>query len=140
MWALRLDLTDATFIDFGDAELWGIDPYDLVDDDHGACQGLADRLREQGVTTVVVPSAALPGTYNVTIFEPRVASPWDAEIFDRVDVPVGMVADHATIPRELLELVRFRGDPHPAHTASEDGQAFLFDDPVWDNWELPGDR
>jgi RES domain-containing protein len=140
VWALRLELDGALVLDFDDAGDWGLEPFELVDDDQGACRAFADRARAAGHTTLVVPSAALPGTKNVVVLEPRVASPWDVAPFDPVDVPTALVAEDATIPEELLPLVRHQGQPHAAFEAWADERQYDFEDPVWNDWELPGAR
>lgn len=138
VWVLQVADADVPSIDFENAETWGISPDQLVSDDHAACRELGDRLRQGGYEAVIVPSAALPGTANFVMFGPRVASPWDAEPIDSVDVPAALVAEDATIPDQLVPLVRFRGEPHAGLEAWRTGEDDSFDDPVWHDWHLPG--
>ena len=51
----------------------------LVDDDYERCQAEATWLMSHGVTAVVSPCAALPGSSNITIFGPRVQALWGTE-------------------------------------------------------------
>lgn len=138
VWVLKAVDTDVPTIDFDNAETWGISPAQLVSDDHGACRQLGDRLRQDGHPGAIVPSAALPGTANLVMFGPRVVSPWDLAPIDSVDVPGALVSEDATIPEQLIPLVRFRGEPHSGLEAWGRGEDGSFDDPVWHDWHLPG--
>lgn len=114
IWAHRIDMSSALTIDFGDATKYGLKEYDLVSDDYAACQTLADDLRAKGNDVIIVPSAALPGTWNVVILGERVASPYLSDPIDIVDVPSSLVADDATIPASVADLVRHYGSRHHA--------------------------
>jgi hypothetical protein len=66
--------------------------------------------------------------------------PWDVDPFDTLDVPAALVAEDATIPEELVPLVRYKGQAHAAFEAWTQGREYAFNDPVWDGWGLPGTR
>ena len=129
-WALDVPLDDLTEITFETADRFGIAPAELVADDRTACQQLAARLRDRA-PGIVVPSGALPGTRNVALFGPRVASPYLTARVGAIDVPASMTAQGARPPASLLDLVRFVGDPHPALDAWRRGTSFSFTEPDW---------
>lgn len=130
IWAHRIDLTEATRIGFAQAEEWGLTPYDLVSDDYSACQSLAHRLREEGRETLVVPSAALPGTFNAVILAARVVAPYQVEPIDSVDIPTSLVAEDTTTYEALLAAVRRRGTrSHAALEAWRRERDFDFAEP-----------
>jgi hypothetical protein len=131
VWALRLRVGGLVRLGFGEATEHGVRPGDLVSDDHRACRRLAARLREQGATGAIVPSAALPGTRNVVLFGPRVSSPWTVEPLGPVDLPAGLTADAARPPAALVDAVRFRGDPHAGLEAWRAGEEHVFTEPSW---------
>ncbi|MGK2958419.1 MAG: RES family NAD+ phosphorylase [Acidimicrobiales bacterium] len=114
VWVARIALTNALEITWDNAKAeFDIEPEQLVADRHDPCQSLADRLRKQGVDTLLVPSAALPGTQNVVLFGPRISSPYLPEPIDpSLDVPTSLIADHATMTDTLLASVRHIGQPH----------------------------
>ncbi|GIU84517.1 MAG: hypothetical protein KatS3mg008_1292 [Acidimicrobiales bacterium] len=98
-WAMKIEVTHLEVIDFDNARSFGISPDELVGDDWKPCQDLARRLREEGVPGLVVPSAALPGTRNIVLFGPRVASPFLLGPVDLdIDVPTAHTAEEATPP------------------------------------------
>lgn len=134
-WALRLGGDALTEVTFENAHEFGVDGAALVDDDPASCQAFAMRLRDAGVPGVIVPSAALPGTRNVVLFGARVGSPYALEPLGAVDVPASITAEAGRPIVSLLDLVRFRGDPHAALTALESGGEFEFAEP---DWELSG--
>ena len=129
-WAVRVELDDLAEIGFGDAAGLGIEPDELVADDHSACRRLGADLRAR-VAGVVVPSAALPGTRNVVLFGPRVRSPYLLPPVSAVDVPASITAEGARPPGSLVERVRFRGDPNPELEAWGRSEPFEFEEPVW---------
>jgi RES domain-containing protein len=114
-WALDVQLDDLVDLPFADA--W-------VADDYGACQDLADTLRESGASGVLVPSAALPGTRNVVLFGGRAAAPYHGSVVRALDVPSSITGEHGSALATLVELVRFRGAPHP-------GGDYVFTEPAW---------
>ncbi|HEU4656131.1 MAG TPA: RES family NAD+ phosphorylase [Capillimicrobium sp.] len=132
LWAIRARLAEAPFaLTFDTAGDVGIRPGDLVSDDHAACRRLADRFRADGVTAFTAPSAALPGTTNLVVLEPRVITSWSLEPLDEVDWPGALAAQDGRCPEGLWELVRFRGDrrPHPALQAWRRGESYVFREP-----------
>src|SRR5262245_52625447 len=101
-WVLRLEPDALLEIGFDNAQDFGLDPEDLVDDDPERCQALAGELRNAGVPGISVPSAALPGTQNVVLFGARVGSPYVLEALGAVDVPSSITADGGRPPTTLL--------------------------------------
>jgi RES domain-containing protein len=131
VWALRLDLDNATEIGYENSLAdFGLRPEDLVSDDHGPCQELGDRLRADAAAPkqIIVPSAALPGCRNLVVFGPRVEIPFLWEPVDEGDIPACAVTKASQPPEGLLEKVRFRGDPHPELEAWQVGRSYLFAD------------
>ena len=134
IWAHRVDLSEAITIDFTSADMHGLKGYDLVSDDYTACQTLADGMRANGTEMLIVPSAALPGTRNVVILCERVASPYLSDPIDVIDVPSFLVADDATIPAAVADLVRHYGSRHHAALdAFRRGDALTFVEPALRN-------
>lgn len=132
IWAIRAGLSEPPLeLGFDQAAEHGVRPGDLVSDDHTACRRLADRLRAAGVTAFTAPSAALPGTANLVVLEPRVIASWSVEPLDAVDWPGSIVAQDGRCPEGLWGLVRYRGDrrPHPALQAWRRGERFSFREP-----------
>lgn len=114
IWVLQLDLSPAVEIDFDNAGDYGLRPDDLVDDDHRVCQELGDRLRSDPTLpeTLIVPSAALPGTKNVVIFGERVRIPYGWNPVDEGDIPTSVLAERSQPPDGIAALVRYSGDDH----------------------------
>jgi hypothetical protein len=132
LWALRLRLRHAPVeLRFDDAEALGLRPEDLVADDHGPCRSLAERFRETGPHAFLAPSAALPGTTNLVLLEPRVLSGWSLEPLDEIDLPGSLAAQDGRCPEGLWDLVRYRREPgpHPALRAWRDGEPLVFVEP-----------
>lgn len=113
-WALKLP--DQGLVDLDFDERW-------VTDGWSACQELGDMLRESGTRGLITPSAALPGTRNVVLFGPFSASPYDVPIRPG-EIPASITGEHGCGLKALVELVRFRGQPHP-------GREFAFREPSW---------
>jgi RES domain len=131
-WALRLEQEELLEITFENAHELGVNPGDLIDDDHTGCQRLAQDLRSRGVPGIIVPSAALPGTQNVVLFGPRVGSPYLLEPLGSVDLPASITAHDGRSIVSLLDRVRFRGDDHAALEAWRRGQSFELEEPDWE--------
>jgi hypothetical protein len=132
IWAIRARLAEPPLdLSFAAAEEHGLRPGDLVSDDHGPCRRCAGRLRTAGVSAFTAPSAALPGTTNLVVLEPRVIASWSVEPLDEVDFPAAVVAQDGRCPEGLWELVRYRGDrrAHPALQAWRRGEPFVFREP-----------
>lgn len=130
LWVARLRVA-AVELGFGEARAHGLEAAELVDDDRTACQRLGARcLAGDGPGALIVPSAALPGTRNLVLFGPRVASPFAADPVDAdVDVPTTVTADDARPLDGLLDLVRFRGAPHAQLEAWAAGRRFRLQEP-----------
>lgn len=114
LWELRIN--EGVVVDyrsFDRAEAAGFPPEALVDDDHSRCQEEAARLVRLGARGVLSPSAALPGSVNLTLFGPRVEVRWDA----RPGVASAMPAQRLAVgrpPLGLSEKVRYFGERHSA--------------------------
>lgn len=130
LWAARFDL-EPDEVTFDTAESFGLEPRDLISDDHGACQELgARRLTDFDLpNAIAVPSAALPGTKNLVVFGPLVGSPYTMEPLDPQDVPSSVAADNAGPPESLLPLVRPFGREHAEHEAWSRGEIYRFREP-----------
>jgi len=134
LWALRLDLTEAVEVSFESAENrfddFDIQPEDLVGDDRSACQALADRLRADSSLpkSLIVPSAALPGTRNLVIVGAREAIPYQWAPIDSGDIPACVITKASRPPDGLLDKVRFAGDPHAELDAWREGRRHEFAD------------
>jgi RES domain-containing protein len=114
VWQMRI--ISEMVVDYSSFELAdtaGFDADALVSDDHERCQGEAQWLYDQGARGVLSPSAALPGSINLTLFGPRVAVAWEASIALASSVPAQKVAT-GNPPRGLTERARFVGQPHSA--------------------------
>jgi RES domain len=129
-WALEVQLDDLPEITFETAGRYGITAEELIADDHGPCQQLANRLRGRA-PGAIVPSAALPGTRNAVLFGARVAAPYLTRPVSTLDIPASITADGARPLLSLRSLVRFIGDPHAAFEAWRAGAGFGFREPDW---------
>ena len=135
VWALRLpDDAPVETIHFQDAADMGMDPFALVcpPDGYDECQQLGDTYLEHDEPPMLrVPSAALPGTWNLVVFGQRVLAPYMPEPLDPLlDVPGAPVAAKARALDELVGMVR-RLDQvaHAAHDAWSAGQEYEFVEP-----------
>lgn len=134
IWAVRVAFEDDPLeLTFANASDYGLDPRDLVGDDHGPCRGFARLLRDDpsAPKTLIVPSAALPGTRNLVILEPRVAIPYAWEPLDPADLPASLVAERGAPARGLEEIVHHRGSRrrHAGLNAWRRGEEVLFEEP-----------
>ena len=111
----ELEVNEGFVVDYGTfekAEAAGFPAEALVDDDHERCQKEAQRLISLGARGVLSPSAALPGSTNLTLFGQRVEVRWGARPGVSSAVPAErLAAGHP--PPGLVERVRFFGDRHP---------------------------
>lgn len=132
VWVIRHDDAEIFDVTFESAPRLGLHADDLVDDDWTACQEAAERLRGDRSAPKVLrtPSAALPGTTNIVILEPRVGIPYSATPLDRVDLPVSLAAAGARPPQSLLPLVRYRDQPHAELEAWRRGERFQLVEPA----------
>jgi hypothetical protein len=135
VWALRVPDGPVETVGFDEAPQWGLEPYDLVcpPAGYGPCQALSERLLAQDEPPMLrVPSAALPGTWNLIVFGERVVAPYDGEPADpELDVPAAPVAARAQALAELVPRVRpLDQRPHAAYDAWSAGQPFTFVEPA----------
>jgi hypothetical protein len=132
LWALRIQLEDDPLeVRFDNAGDFGLAGDDLVADDHGPCRALARAFRASGPRAFLAPSAALPGTTNLVVLEPRVIAAWNQIPHDELDWPGSLAAQDGRCPEGLWELVNYRriGEPHPALEAWRHGEEFTFEEP-----------
>jgi RES domain-containing protein len=112
MWAAEVNVQQVVdYSTFEKAAKAGFPPEALIDDDYERCQDEGTRLRAEGLQGVLAPSAALPGSLNLTIFGPRVASSWGVRPLLASSVPATKIAVGAP-PEGLVERVRQAGDKH----------------------------
>jgi hypothetical protein len=84
----------------------------LVDDDHARCREEGSRLRDLGFQGILAPSAALPGTLNLTLFGPRVLAAWGTPPKLASSIPVCALARGAPASTNLTQRVRYQGSRH----------------------------
>jgi RES domain len=112
MWAVLIEEgVIANYSTFDEAERSGFDPEALVAEDYEQCQSEGARLRKEGFSGVLAPSAALPGALNVTLFGARMMSTWDRPKFLASSIPATIITKGAPPPGLLLR-VRHLGAPH----------------------------
>jgi RES domain-containing protein len=112
MWAVLIEGgVIADYSTFEAAERSGFDPEALVSEEYEQCQREGARLRRDGFSGVVAPSAALPGALNVTLFGARMMSTWDRPKFLASSIPATIITKGAPPPGLLLR-VRRLGTPH----------------------------
>jgi hypothetical protein len=114
MWVLRVRETHiADYRTFEKAASGGFPPDALIDEDHERCRAEGTRLRAEGFRGVLTPSAALPGTTNLTLFGRRLAVEWDCADASRLSsfIPTKQLAVGRP-PDDLLPRVRQHGAEH----------------------------
>jgi RES domain len=132
LWAMRLQLEDEPFeLTFDNAAEFGLSAADLVADDHRPCRALAEAFRQDGPKTFLAPSAALPGTTNLVVLEPRVLAPWNQIPLDDIDWPGSLTSQDGRCPEGLWDFVHYRatGRTHPALDAWLNGEDYAFAEP-----------
>lgn len=132
LWAIRVALDDDPLaLTFDTAAELGLEPHDLVADEHGPCRALADAFRVRGPSAFLAPSAALPGTTNLVVLAPRVLTSWVAEPVDDQDWPGSLAAQDGRCPDGLWDLVHYRDADraHPAFGAWSAGEEFVLEQP-----------
>jgi hypothetical protein len=135
LWTALIDVDDVVSVDFDDCARYGLMPDELVGDDYAPTRALADVIRGGGASAMIVPSAALPGTYNLILFGIRLANPFISEPLAPEDVPTGHLTDSARPPAEVAPHVRWFGTPHKAAEQwKATGSYDLFDDPTATRW------
>jgi RES domain-containing protein len=113
IWQIRV--SEGAVVDYRTfelAEAAGFDPEALVSDDYERCQAEAEWLVSNGATGVLSPSAALPGSVDLTLFGTRVRVPWTSTAELASAVPAQTLTTGAP-PRGLAERVRHFGEPEP---------------------------
>lgn len=112
MWAAEVNIQQIVdYSTFEKAAKAGFPPEALIDDDYKRCQDEGKRLRLQGLQGVLAPSAALPGSLNLTIFGPRVASSWGVRPPLASSIPATKIAVGSP-PEGLVDRVRQDRDKH----------------------------
>lgn len=114
LWQLRVD--EGAIVDystFEKAETAGFPPDALVDDDHERCQVEAQRLKSLNIDGVLSPSAALPGSVNLTLFGPRIPVAWTSTVTLASALPAQRLTK-GSAPPGLTDRVRYYGDAHAA--------------------------
>jgi RES domain len=135
LWTALIDLDDVTRVDFDDCAGYGLIADQLVGDDYAPTHALADVVRNSGATAMIVPSAALPGTYNLILFGVRILNPFLSEPLTFDEVPTGHLTDGARPPAEVAPHVRWFGATHKALKQwKATGKYDLFDDPTATRW------
>jgi hypothetical protein len=112
LWQLRVD--EGAIVDystFEKAEALGFPPAGLVDDDHERCQIEAQRLRGLGFHGVLAPSAALPGSINLTVFGARSPVHWNTTVKLASAIPAQRLTE-GSAPPGLVTRVRHYGSEH----------------------------
>ena len=131
LWTALIDLDDLRQVDFKDCVKYGLTPDELVGDDYVPTRALADDVRGSGAVGMIVPSAALPGTYNLILFGVRVLNPFLSQPLTPEEIPTGHLTDGARSPAEVVSNVRWFGAPHKAlEQWKTTGSYDLFDDPM----------
>lgn len=128
LWAVRVDLAEADELNFSNADRYGLLRDELTSDSYEACRRFGDELRRNSSATesIIVPSAALPGTRNLIIFGERIAIPFDWEPLSSVDLPAAVLAEGSSPPSGITSAVRYRGEPNPELEAWEVGRRYRF--------------
>ena len=112
LWQAQIE--EASVVDYSTfelAEAGGFAPEALVEDDYERCQTEACRLMAHGVRGLLCPSAALPGSVNITIFGPRVHVPWDTPRRLAAQMPVQRISTGGPPPGITMR-VRYFGEEH----------------------------
>jgi RES domain-containing protein len=114
LWITETDIADLSTFD--KIAACGLDPAIFVDDDHSACQALADELHAAGYRGLLSPSASFPGVTNITLFGARRELPGHPRLVPNyrpdVYVHVNLAADLSAPPEHVLRVTRYYGDPH----------------------------
>jgi RES domain-containing protein len=112
LWAFVVELADDPVeIHYSDMPAHGLDPEDLVADDRTACQALAASLVAAGVTSIVVPSAALPGTRNLVVFDAATVIDYHETPVAPEDYPAALLEQDGHCACGLWGLVHYKSSP-----------------------------
>jgi RES domain-containing protein len=110
IWAIRVSLQEVPLeLEFARAGDHGLEAADLVADDRTACQALGGTLARGGSSSILVPSAALPGTRNLVIFDPAVVIDYHRVPLASEDFPTAMASQDGRCPEDLWQLVHHQG-------------------------------
>lgn len=135
LWAVIVEDDDIVEIGFHNCADFDIAPENLVGDDYGPTQELGDRLRNEGVSGIRVPSAALPGSDNLVLFGPRILHPYCVSPVTPEEVRTGHLTDGARPPAEVSSIVRWLGTEHSALSEWQATGAYsVLDDPIALRW------
>jgi RES domain len=135
LWTATFEVDHLVRIDFDDCAGFGCTPEELVGDDYGPTQALAERLQAAGARAMVVPSAALPGTHNLILFGECVLHPYLWQPLAPEEIPTGHLTDGGRVAAELSSRVRWFGGEHVALEQWKlTGGYELFDDPLATRW------
>jgi hypothetical protein len=132
LWAVRAQLErEPLELKFDNARDFGLAPGDLVSDDQHNCRALAQTFRDAGAHAFTAPSAALPGTTNLVVLEPRVLAPWNQVPLSEIDWPGSVTSQDGRCPEGLWDVVHYRASDakHAALSAWENGEQFSFEEP-----------
>lgn len=127
-WVVRLGVEEAFALTFDNAVDHGLSAEELVSSDWHACQVLADHWRDDpdAPKMFTTPSAALPGTRNLVVLGPLVGQAYELAIIDpAVDAAVAVTAEDGHAPRDLVEHVRYRDEPHTELEARRSARDFV---------------
>jgi RES domain len=134
LWVARLDV-DATVVSFANCHDWDITPDQLVGQDSEPTRELAERVSQDGHEGMIVPSAALPGTQNLVLFGPRLLQSYLMAPLSSGEVSTGHLTDGARSVAEVVPLVRWLGEPHPAlEMWVNDRSSYVLMDPPAVRW------
>jgi hypothetical protein len=134
VWALRLPNGPVETLGFDEAAAYRIDPYALVcpPDGYRDCQALAAAMRQEHDPPMLrVPSAALPGTWNLIVFGERVLAPYLPDPIDPLlDIPGAPTSVGGRALDELVPMVRPLDQiQHDAYDAWQARAPFAFVEP-----------
>lgn len=113
LWTAIVDV-EPIRVDFDDCATYGLTPDELVGEDYGPTQALADTVQSTGTHAMVVPSAALPGTHNLILFGVRLLTAFLRVPLIAEEIPTGHLTDGARPAAEVAAHVRWRDTPHRA--------------------------
>jgi RES domain-containing protein len=112
LWQLKIDTGAAVdYSSFDRAEAVGFPADALVDDDYERCQAEAQWLLNVGASAILSPSAALPGSTNLTLFGARVPVPWTTNAALASALPAQRLSTGHP-PQGLTARVRYFGQRH----------------------------
>jgi RES domain len=93
LWTALVDLDDVQRVDFDGCAAYGLTADELVGDNYAPTQALAVAGRAAGFSAMIVPSAALPGAYNLILFGVRLLHPYLWQPLAPEEIPTGHITD-----------------------------------------------